>query len=80
MLFDKKSQDGLNLAALMISEAMQIDYDFWFQISEGDKDTFVRTAATDSEMHVLMVFAEVRSLGPRAGLFACPALERHLWL
>lgn len=40
MVFDKRGQNGLNLAALVIAAEMQRDHDFWFKISGGDKDTF----------------------------------------
>jgi hypothetical protein len=32
----------MNLAALFVAEAMQRDSKFWFGMSGGDKDTFVR--------------------------------------
>lgn len=41
ILISKTGNNGLNLAALHVAAHMQEDNDFWFQLSEGDKDTFV---------------------------------------
>ncbi|KIJ51257.1 glycosyltransferase family 71 protein [Sphaerobolus stellatus SS14] len=40
ILIDKRGNDGLNLAALHVASHMQANYDFWFRLSGGDKDTF----------------------------------------
>ncbi|KAF8588834.1 glycosyltransferase family 71 protein [Ramaria rubella] len=40
ILIDKRGNDGLNLAALHVASHMQINHDFWFSLSFGDKDTF----------------------------------------
>lgn len=41
IVIDKRGNDGLNLAALHLANAMQTDHEFWFKLSGGDKDTFV---------------------------------------
>lgn len=41
LLVSKLARGGLNLAALLAAEAMQLDHKFWFRLSLGDKDTFV---------------------------------------
>lgn len=43
ILVDKNARSGMNLAALFVAEAMQRDSKFWFGMSGGDKDTFVRS-------------------------------------
>ncbi|KAG0144953.1 hypothetical protein CROQUDRAFT_108127 [Cronartium quercuum f. sp. fusiforme G11] len=40
ILVDKSAQRGLVFGALLLAAQMQLNHDFWFQISEGDKDTF----------------------------------------
>ena len=40
ILIDKRGNDGLNLAALHVASHMQANFDFWFRLSGGDKDTF----------------------------------------
>lgn len=43
ILIDKTGNNGLNMAALHVAAHMQEDHPFYFQLSEGDKDTFVST-------------------------------------
>lgn len=40
ILINKRGNDGLNLAALHIASHMQLEHNFWFRVSGGDKDTF----------------------------------------
>lgn len=42
ILINKLGNNGMNLAALHIAMHMQLDHDFYFSLSGGDKDTFVR--------------------------------------
>jgi hypothetical protein len=42
ILISKSGNDGLNLAALHVAAHMQLEHQFYFRLSEGDKDTFVR--------------------------------------
>lgn len=41
ILIDKKGNNGLNVAALHVAAHMQEEHEFYFRLSEGDKDTFV---------------------------------------
>lgn len=41
LLISKLARGGLNLAALMIAEEMNVAHEFWYSMSGGDKDTFV---------------------------------------
>ena len=41
LLTNKLAQGGKVLAALLAAEAMQQAHEFWFKLSQGDKDTFV---------------------------------------
>lgn len=52
MLVNKRGQSGMNLAALVLAEAMQKDHEFWFQISEGVRCRDRRDYAYGT-MHVL---------------------------
>lgn len=40
ILVDKSAQRGLVFGALLVAAQMQLHHQFWFRISEGDKDTF----------------------------------------
>lgn len=42
ILISKSGNNGLNLAALHVAAHMQLEHQFYFRLSEGDKDTFVR--------------------------------------
>lgn len=42
ILINKSGNDGLNLAALHVAMHMQLEHEFYFSLSGGDKDTFVR--------------------------------------
>jgi hypothetical protein len=44
MLFDKRGNNGLNLAILHIANHMMKERDMYYFLSYGDKDTFVRPA------------------------------------
>jgi len=41
ILINKSGNDGLNLAALHVTMHMQLEHEFYFSLSGGDKDTFV---------------------------------------
>ena len=43
MLFDKRGNNGLNLAILHLANHMMKERDMYYFLSYGDKDTFVRT-------------------------------------
>jgi len=40
ILISKTGNNGLNLAALHVAAHMQLEHQFYFRLSEGDKDTF----------------------------------------
>jgi hypothetical protein len=42
ILINKSGNNGLNLAALHVAMHMQLEHEFYFSLSGGDKDTFVR--------------------------------------
>lgn len=42
IVISKTGNGGLNLVALHIAAYMQQEHEFYFRLSEGDKDTFVR--------------------------------------
>lgn len=41
LLISKTARKGMNFAALLVALEMQQRSEFWFQLSGGDKDTFV---------------------------------------
>jgi len=41
LLFDKRANNGLNLAVLHLANHMQTQQDMYGQLMYGDKDTFV---------------------------------------
>jgi alpha 1,2-mannosyltransferase len=42
VLINKRARDGMNLAALFVTEAMLRYHNFWFGLSVGDKGEFSR--------------------------------------
>lgn len=61
ILISKTGNNGLNLVALRVAAHMQEDNDFWFQLSEGDKDTFVsHCIRLSDEQHIDLVYERQR--------------------